>query len=455
MTESKHHPISILDPNRPVLPEWTRWAWSSMQEREYWGFLIQRAAQTYVELERIAVVKGIRSACYQTVNVNGLVQLNGWALKNNLLVVPIDQKNTTDNYQSGSSELDPNKPIEYRVLIIRPEMLLKIQNAKNIANDNELLGEVLGYPKCCRDFFMRTWGAGQVDTTWDQYATTFNAFGPVEANILWRWKGIRWVSHLPCSFQCEATVQQGRLMRQLAKEEGFFEEAHTIDTVLSWPVKWSGVNGIAEIVSPTLKISTRTDWAPPSDNRVFERSGMYHRPTSKNWELNGFSSFAGMYNSHTTLIQNITEFVPVGSTVFDLGCGSGALLRRLKMHRSDIKIAGVDSNEEAIILAKTYGIGEWYHEKIQNLPLRMDITVPFDSVPVYSPVRLLEMNDEERTRTLEYLLKFKQHIVYVYGDHLQKTGLDGWVAQSGLPLGNLLVSIDGMSHNIAVGVIAT
>ena len=32
----------------------------------------------------------------------------------------------------------------------------------------------------------------------------------------------------------------------------FVEEAKIIDTVLSWPVEWSGVNGIAELVAPPV-----------------------------------------------------------------------------------------------------------------------------------------------------------------------------------------------------------
>ena len=37
-----------------------------------------------------------------------------------------------------------------------------------------------------------------------------------EANILWRWLGIRPVFHLPCSFTCEPTVALGTQIIDLA-----------------------------------------------------------------------------------------------------------------------------------------------------------------------------------------------------------------------------------------------
>lgn len=443
-----------LDPNRPVLPEWTRWAWSSLAEREYWSTLMQVVSQSWEEMERCSVVDGIRPAAYQPVAPEKFLELTTWATKHGLLVVPVTQINRTQTYQSGSNRgFNPNEPWDYRVLITRPEQMNKIASTPDLATNDAVLGEILGYPECCREFFLKTWGAGQVDTTWNQYAATGNADGPIEANLLWRWKGIRWVSHLPCSYQCQATVEMGRKMRSMATRRGFIEEAHIIDTVLSWPTKWSGVNGIAEIVGPCIKVSTRTDWAPPSANRYFERKGRYIKPTKKIWEQNGFSAFQAMREAHGPVIDAVKEFAPQNATIFDMGCGNGHLLRRAKWHRADISLFGIDTNEEAIAAAQQVGVGKWIADSLNNLEWRGELAQSDNMVPLYSPVRFTEMSATEREASIDALKACPVHIVYVYGDNLQKQSLEEWIREIGLPTDKLLITHVSPNHDVAVGVI--
>lgn len=445
---------SVLDPNRPVLPEWTRWAWASMADRELWRPLINEAVQAWFFIERLAVIEHVRPAAYQPMQPNRLLEETAHLAKFGLTVLPIAQMNTTHSYSSATNGFDPTQPWEYRVLIVPITEMAKIASIPNLATNNEALGEILGYPKCCIDFFLRTWGAGQVDTTWDQYAETGSADGPIEANLLWRWKGIRWVSHLPCSYQCEHTVAIGKQMREVALKHGYVEETRTIDAVLSWPVRWSGVNGIAEIVSPYLKVSTRTDWAPPSDHRRFQRTGQEAVKTDKTfWTHNGFSSHEYMRQVHVPIIQAIKEFTPQNASVVDLGCGNGALLRRAKLYRSDIKIAGIDINEEAIqTVAKETMSRKWLTGKIQEGTWTTLSPNPAETVLVSCPVRLCEMTDEEKTQTLTAMQRYPIQIVYVYGDNLQRHSLEQWVELAGLPVDKLLMIHFG-NTNVAVGVL--
>lgn len=445
---------SVLDPNRPVLPEWTRWAWASLVERDYWLPLFEKASAAREEIEWLTVIEGLRPAMYTFVAPDQLVNVNQRAAKHGLVVVPIAQQNRNPqhSYTSGSSgSLNLSQPWEYRVLITHPDMLPLISRTPNLAQNNEVLGEVLGYPTCCREFFHRTWGAGQVDTTWDQYASTGNADGPLEANMLWRWWSIRWVSHLPCSFQCQATIDLGRKTREIAKKHGLVEEAKIIDTILSWPVKWSGVNGIAEIVGPAIKISTRTDWAPPTDNRQFERRGRYAKPNEDLWKHNGFSSYRAMDESHKPLIDEIVALVPERGTIVDLGCGNGRLLRTAKLHRPDIRVGGVDVNAEAIQSAHASMVGGWSAAKIEDMTWKYLITDT--AVLLYSPVRLTEMSESDRTRVREALSAHPTHLVYVYGDNLQRRSLEEWVIAAGLPVDKLTVVCNETASPVAIGIL--
>ena len=86
------------------------------------------------------------------------------------------------------------------------------------AGDDRTMGRLLGFPDCCIAFFRKTWvDDGCVDTTWAMAANggrvddsgrliEIDADAPFQANILWRWMGVRAVPHLPCSFDCQATV---------------------------------------------------------------------------------------------------------------------------------------------------------------------------------------------------------------------------------------------------------
>jgi hypothetical protein len=83
--------------------------------------------------------------------------------------------------------------------------------------------------------------------------------GSIFTNVLWRSVGVRAVPHLPCRFDCHATQKFGQLFIDTAIQLGFQDEIGWLSQILSWPVEWSALHGIAVIKTPVLKISTRTD----------------------------------------------------------------------------------------------------------------------------------------------------------------------------------------------------
>src|SRR5262249_40209942 len=89
--------------------------------------------------------------------------------------------------------------------------------------------------------------------------TTIELDGPPQANILWRWIGPRAVPHLPCRFDCPATVTFADQLVEVGRRAGYDAEMDWLLTVLDWPVEWSAWHGIAEVKTPILKVSTATD----------------------------------------------------------------------------------------------------------------------------------------------------------------------------------------------------
>lgn len=445
-----------LDISRPVLPEWTRWAWASLVDKQYWEPMIQNASTAWNRMEAETVIHGVRNAAFQMVPSDKLIDYTKWAFKNNLQVVPVTQMNTSSTYQSASrGYFNPSLPWQYRVLLHNDSLDHSdlIRNTEQLS-DNTILGSALGYPKCCTEFFNETWAKGQIDTTWDQYATTGDPNGPVACNLLWRWLNIRLVFHLPCSYQCQASTLIGQKHADLMEKLGLGLELDTIYRVLNWKTSWSSINGIAEIVGPAVKISTRSDWAPPSKNRRFTRMGqtlipwVYTQPKESDWKLNGFSSFLPMYNSHKPIVDAILEFAPKPSLVFDFGCGTGAMLRRARRLEKSLSIGGVDISTEAIELTRKQPGGSgnmwWFNKPIQEFnEADFGIINQYNSpkVFVYSPARLMEFTQEERETFIKLASKHSSvHVIYTYADNLQKKSLVDWALEAGLPLDKLLIT---------------
>jgi hypothetical protein len=85
------------------------------------------------------------------------------------------------------------------------------------------------------------------------------ADGPMASNILLQSLGIRAAPHSPCSFDCRETVRLAEDLAAVAAASGYGEEYGWLSSILSWPVEWSALHGIAEIRTPIVKLCTPTD----------------------------------------------------------------------------------------------------------------------------------------------------------------------------------------------------
>lgn len=273
------------------------------------------------------------------------------------------------------------------------------------AGDQSAVGRLLGYPACCSAFFQRVWvNDRSVDTTWaiasgmcaDTTPRTIDVAGHPQANILLRWLGVRAVPHLPCSFASWDTVRLADGLLHVASESGFAAEAEWIIEMLSWPVEWSALHGIAEIKAPVVKIATRTD--ATADNYVVRRKGQSYptegargtafpfqrtalqeplpasvpasvppsardalahpivvRRRREHWYAtdNGFASEAAMTAAHRPILELAGEHLAGRSgAVLDLGCGNGALLEALCAGNSTLVPLGVDADPQKIAHAR-------------------------------------------------------------------------------------------------------
>jgi uncharacterized protein len=233
------------------LHSFTRIAWASDAARDVWAPRLERLRKIGPELEWRSVAAGARPCA----------------------VIFAPQRPEGDAcapwVESGltSARLDGG-----RVLVGRADHLAALQGAMTSGDDGEV-GRLLGHPDCCRAFFRKVWvDEGLLDPTWavaaasisarretDDAGETLTVEGSPGANVLWRWLGVRFVPHTPCGFDCPATTALAEQVAAVARASGLEREAEWMTEILSWPVEWSALHGIAEIRTPVLKISTRTD----------------------------------------------------------------------------------------------------------------------------------------------------------------------------------------------------
>ncbi len=234
-----------------TLPDFTRVLWVSDGARDVWAPRVEAITRAWLETEWRTIVHGVRALAVTMVAPEALARRSELWQEHGLVGFPVE---------SHAASL--------RVVVGSSDAVRAFQRATE-ANDDTAIGRLLGHPSCCTEFFRRVWvGDGMMDTTWpmalasagpqhDGRALTVS--GAAEANILWRWVGLRGVPHLPCGFDCPDTVALGRQCLDVGRRAGFSEEMAWLEEILSWPVEWSALHGIAKIRTPILKVATSTD----------------------------------------------------------------------------------------------------------------------------------------------------------------------------------------------------
>jgi hypothetical protein len=468
-----------------TLPDFTRIAWVSDAARDTWLPRLERITAAWIEIEWRAVASGVRRCAIATTTPEGfLTESARWA-ELGLGALPIEMMGVSGQpYLATPVEAVPGQPFVYRFVVGRIEDTTRFKQAWDKADD-ETIGELLGYPACCREFFRRTWvDDAMVDTTWPMAVgsvdaldgtTTIEIDGPPQANILWRWMGARAVPHLPCRADCEATVAFADGMLAVGRESGFTEEMDWLVEILSWPVEWSALHGIAEIKTPVLKVSTRTDATAAkytvrragsafpnegahglsapfrvpvklklSPTRGFRRGldNASAPPAARpDWYAsdNGFTSIAAMHEAHRPVVAAAAAALGrAGGAVLDLGCGNGALLEKIMVAAPGVVPYGIEHDPARVEhahrlhpdVADHFVAGDLFDDhELWRDPGRF-------ALAIVMPGRIVEAAPERAAPLLARLAdRCDRVLIYAYGDWLDRFGdLAGLAGEAGFLL---------------------
>jgi len=128
------------------------------------------------------------------------------------------------------------------------------------------VGNLLGFPDCCVDFFVDTWvGEHKMDNIFtiarnSGNATVVDDTGNIiriedpepYTNNLWKGFNYRFTTHNPCSYDCQATIDLAKRRGRFAADSGYQDEINSLYNWLDKPMKWSGYKGLARLANADI-----------------------------------------------------------------------------------------------------------------------------------------------------------------------------------------------------------
>jgi len=198
-----------------------------------------------------------------------------------LVFIPTNESGVYTGFAHGHLKRQPGKPyMVYGAMIKhRNRKLAKEFQIANDSGDHITQGRMLSYPRCDTNFFMDVWNKVSVDPIYEIAVNTEGSVvtgNTVETQVhpycnqMLRYVGIRITPHLPCSDLCEETIKLGKkwysIMKKIDKEAA--EWAYEL---LSMPLVWDCLKGVAIIDTDLFRLVTNSDGTP--EKKIVKSTG--------------------------------------------------------------------------------------------------------------------------------------------------------------------------------------
>jgi hypothetical protein len=245
------------------LTSFTQISWVSQEAKDKWAKVIPACSQMVQDLEILSVKHGHRPCAWRTISRQSLPDFSKQCAEMGLIVLPVCWVGSWEGFIHHTPEGDTNV---YCIIAREMEHALEYLDAFN-RGDNAKQGELLGFPKCCCEFFAKHWDAGYFDPIW-QMAGRDNP-SPY-SNPMLRYIGLRVGFHIPCSFHCDATIAMAKDRLGIAPDQDLVK---LLVALLSMPMSWSALHGQAVIRTPIFYLITQT--VPTLKEYIVELPGSF------------------------------------------------------------------------------------------------------------------------------------------------------------------------------------
>uniref|UniRef100_A0A6M3LYH2 Uncharacterized protein n=1 Tax=viral metagenome TaxID=1070528 RepID=A0A6M3LYH2_9ZZZZ len=253
-----------------IAPQTRKVYWNKDLEA-LWEPRIKRVRKLYSDAELATVVTGMRRVYVYHVNSERFDQSYDFLRRNDLVFFPTNKSAVYSGFSHRHLPVKRGTPYTLYGAAVKHddqeagELFTKYSTGD--LTDHTGIGELLGYPTCCTEFFNETWSHKSIDPIYEAAIETPDAreidnvievsCHPYCNNML-RYFGIRITPHLTCSMQCEETIKWGEewieIMRQIDDEA-----TDWVIELLSMPLTWDCYKGVAIIDTPLFRGVTNSD----------------------------------------------------------------------------------------------------------------------------------------------------------------------------------------------------
>ncbi len=230
--------------------------------------------------------------------------------KNNLSYLKSDfkiKKQDNGAYSDKGIKIDVKSKEEgyFFVYVSKKKELAKAAKQLESRGKHMELGLLLGYPKCCSEFFERNYeeqSKRNNDFTLIALRNSNGFIFPFYTNIATRHFDISLLSHFPCRFNCSCSIKIAKQRLELIKEYSK-ETADLIEGIMKGAVIYSEDRGVFLLRYPRLK-----------DSKIFYQGIMATR-NNKIYELLRNAEYIEILNKNSIAIGKI-EINNIGIMLF-------------------------------------------------------------------------------------------------------------------------------------------
>lgn len=259
-----------------------RCSWVSDAARSLWEERIHRIEKSVATLTILGVANGLRPCVILNVRREQSFAFGQLAAAHDLAVAVLERGRGQRWHPP-----QPGDPASAPLLEGVPALdVLAVGTPRQVGELHRLyqqerfddLEQFLGYPKECRSFASSVYEDMNLrDPIWPMALATPLAEagkGTVagvnyrrvdcapHSNFLLASIGLTPTPFVPTSFDCPYAAEFFDGLVEFGRDRGFMVEMDWLTEILSWPMEWSALHGIAETKTPVFKISSDTDATP-------------------------------------------------------------------------------------------------------------------------------------------------------------------------------------------------
>jgi len=216
------------------------------QGYEEWPNKLSKISELFLRTEEQMVKKKYRAAAIVDVSVDNFQSFLDRINKNGLMFTPIRKRAISSGFSALTKSVEPGQPFVWQGCLTRNYKDGQKFKEADLKNDHRTIGQMLGYPECCIDFFINNF---PIDPCPIWVGLEGKVRGFPECNGILRYFGPRITAHLSCSPTCQATKEVGKIWFKVMQEINK-ELAQELYNLLNGSVIWNSYHGVVQVETP-------------------------------------------------------------------------------------------------------------------------------------------------------------------------------------------------------------